>query len=65
MAVYYALPLDHSSTGGAVTILVIGLALFIALVALQVRTIIRSPFPGLRAIEALATRPRGWSSPGR
>lgn len=55
VAVYYAVPLEHSSTGTTVTILVIGLAVFIALVAFQVRSIIRSPFPGLRAIEALAT----------
>jgi voltage-gated potassium channel len=55
VVLYYLLPLDHSSTGTAVTILVIGLAVFIALVVFQVRAIIRSPFPGLRAIEALAT----------
>ena len=55
VALYYLLPLDDSSTGTAVTILVIGLVVFIALVALQVRLIIRSPFPDLRAIEALAT----------
>jgi ion channel len=53
VALYYVVPLDHSSTG--VTILVIGLVVFIGLVAFQVRSIIRSPFPGLRAIEALAT----------
>ena len=35
--------------------LVIGLAVFIGLVAFQVRAIAQSPFPGLRAIEALAT----------
>jgi voltage-gated potassium channel len=55
VTLYYLLPLDHSSTGAAVTILVLGLVVFIALVAFQVRSIIRSPFPGLRAIEALAT----------
>ena len=55
VAVYYLLPLDRSSTGGAVTTLVIGLVGFIALVAFQVRSIIASAFPGLRAIEALAT----------
>jgi voltage-gated potassium channel len=55
VALYYLLPLDRSSAGGAITILVIGLAVFIALVAFQVRSIIRSPFPGLRAIEGLAT----------
>jgi len=55
VTLYYLLPLDRSSTGSAVTILVIGLVVFIGLVAFQVRSIIRSPFPGLRAIEALAT----------
>ena len=52
---YYLLPLDHSSTPAAVTILLIGLAAFIAMVAVQVRLIIRSRFPGLRAAEALGT----------
>ena len=35
--------------------LVIGLVALIGLIAFQVRTIIASPFPGLRAVEALAT----------
>jgi voltage-gated potassium channel len=52
---YYLLPLDRTSAGAAVTILFTGLAVFIGLVALQTRAIIRSPFPGLRAVEALAT----------
>jgi len=55
LAVYYWLPLDHSSTGGAITILVIGLILLIALVIWQVRQIIAHPHPRLRAVEALAT----------
>ena len=54
VAIYYALPLDHASTGVAVTILVIVLVVFIGLVALYVRLITRSPIPRLRAIEALA-----------
>ena len=54
VAVYYLLPLNHASTGIAVTLLVIGLAVFIGLVAFHARSIIRSPFPGLRAVEALA-----------
>ena len=54
VAIYYLLPLDNSSTEIAVTILVIGLAVFIGLVAFHVRSITRSPFPGLRAVEALA-----------
>jgi voltage-gated potassium channel len=55
VTLYYLLPLDHSSTPAAVTMLLIGLAAFIALVAFHVRRIIRSPYPGLRAVEALAT----------
>jgi hypothetical protein len=54
VALYYLLPLDHSSTLVAVAMLIIGLVAFIALVAFHVRSIVRSPFPGLRAIEALA-----------
>jgi voltage-gated potassium channel len=55
VALYYVLPLNRSSAWAAVTMLVIGLAVFAGLVAFQVRAILRSPFPGLRAIEALAT----------
>jgi hypothetical protein len=55
VAVYYWLPLSHFSTTSAVTTLVIGLVLLIGLVAFQVRTIVRSPFPALRAIESLST----------
>jgi hypothetical protein len=52
---YYLLPLDRASEPIAITMLVIGLALFVTLVAFQVRWIIRSRFPGLRAVEAMAT----------
>jgi hypothetical protein len=52
---YYLLPLDHASEPFAVTMLVIGLVAFVTLVTFQVRWIIRSRFPGLRAVEALAT----------
>jgi heme/copper-type cytochrome/quinol oxidase subunit 2 len=55
VAIYYLLPLDHSSHWAAVTMLVIGLAALITLITFQVRRIIASPFPGLRALEALAT----------
>jgi hypothetical protein len=47
VTLYYVLPLDHASTPIAVTILLIGLAGFIVLVAYQVWLIIRSPFPGV------------------
>jgi Ion channel len=55
VALYYLLPLDHSSTPAAAAMLLVGLAAFVALVSFQVRLIIRSRFPGLRAAEALAT----------
>ena len=55
VTIYYLLPWDRSSTGAAVTWLVIGLVVLTGLIACQVRMIIRSPFPNLRAIEALAT----------
>ena len=55
VAVYYLLPLDHSARWAAITMLVIGLVLLITLITLQVRSIIAAPFPGLRALEALAT----------
>jgi len=55
VVIYYLLPLDHSAHWAAVAMLVIGLAGLCALLAYQVRSIIASPFPGLRALEALAT----------
>jgi len=55
VAIYYLLPLDHTSTWIAATILIIGLVAFVALVVFQVRWIIRSRFPGPRVVEALAT----------
>jgi voltage-gated potassium channel len=53
--IYYLLPLDHTAHWAALTILVIGLAGLIGLVSFQVRWIIASEYPGLRALEALAT----------
>jgi voltage-gated potassium channel len=54
VAVYYQLPLQTSSMAVAITILLIGLVLLIALIAFQVRSILASSFPGVRAGEALA-----------
>jgi len=55
VAIYYLLPLDRSSTWVAVTMLAIGLVALVGLVIFQVRWILRSRFPGLRGVEALAT----------
>jgi voltage-gated potassium channel len=54
VVIYYLLPLDHAVRWVAVVTLVIGLAALVGLVALQVRAISGSPYPGLRALEALA-----------
>jgi voltage-gated potassium channel len=54
VAIYYLLPLDRASVSTTVVMLAIGLVLLTGLVALQVRSIIESPFPRLRAMEALA-----------
>jgi len=54
VAIYYLLPLDHSARWLAITMLVVGLVALAGLIASQVRAIIASPFPGLRAVEALA-----------
>jgi voltage-gated potassium channel len=55
VAIYYLLPLDHTSISVAVWMLVVGLLGLVGLVAFQVRAIIRATFPALRAVGALAT----------
>ena len=55
VTIYYLAPLDHSARWLAIAMLVIGLAALIGLVAYQVRAISGSRYPGLRALEALAT----------
>jgi Ion channel len=55
VVIYYLLPLDRTSAGAAVTMLVTGLVALIALITFQVRSILGARFPGLRAVEALAT----------
>ncbi|WP_328806189.1 potassium channel family protein [Streptacidiphilus fuscans] len=52
---YYVLPLDRSSEPASVAMLLVGLAGFIVLVVFQVRWILGSPEPAVRAVEALAT----------
>ena len=55
VAVYYLLPLDRSSIGVVIGILAVGLVALVGLVAFQVRAIIRSAYPVLRAVGALST----------
>lgn len=54
VAIYYLLPLDRVERLSQWARLVVGLALIAAVTAWQIRTILKSRHPGLRAIEALA-----------
>ena len=54
VALYYLLPLDHTSGAGPVAKLVLGAAAIILICWWQIRTILRSQHPSLRATEALA-----------
>lgn len=52
---YYVLPFDRLSSVGATLLLLLGLAGLVLLLVLDVRAIIRARYPGLRAVEAVAT----------
>jgi voltage-gated potassium channel len=51
---YFTLPLTGSLNGSAALLLVVGLLVFAGVVSWQVRAVLGSQYPGLRAIEALA-----------
>jgi voltage-gated potassium channel len=53
VVLYYTLPLDHRSDARTVTQLIFGLVVLVGIVAWQVRAIIGSEFPRVRAIQAL------------
>lgn len=55
VAIYYLLPLDNTSIGVVVGMLTIGLLALVLLITFQVRSIIKAPYPALRAVGALAT----------
>ena len=54
VVLYFTLPLTGSLDGSAATLLVLGLLGFAGVVTWQVRAVLRSRYPGLRAVEALA-----------
>jgi voltage-gated potassium channel len=54
VVLYYRLPLTGTLEASTVALLLAGLAVFAGIIAWQVRAILRSDYPGLRAIEALA-----------
>jgi len=53
VVLYYVLPLDQPLNAGAILRVLIGLAVFVVITVWQVRTIIGSPYPGMKAVEAL------------
>jgi voltage-gated potassium channel len=55
VAGYYLLPLDKASDLASLALLVGGGIVLIGVIVWQVRSIIKSPYPGIRAIQSLAT----------
>ena len=54
VVLYYELPLTGALDASTVVLLLVGLVLFAGVISWQVRAILRSQYPALRAIEALA-----------
>jgi len=54
VVLYYKLPMTGALDASTIALLVVGLLVFAVLIVWQVRAILRSEFPALRAIEALA-----------
>ncbi|MFI8889960.1 potassium channel family protein [Streptomyces paradoxus] len=54
VTVYYVLPLDGRSTTGTSVLLACGLLLVVMVFSWEVRAIAHSPYPRLKAVEALA-----------
>jgi voltage-gated potassium channel len=54
VVLYYRLPLTGALEASTAALLLAGLAVFAGVITWQVRAILRSRYPGLRAIEALA-----------
>ena len=55
VALYYVLPLDRLSDSNVFLVLVVGVALLAAMIAWQVRAIESSSYPGIRAVQSLAS----------
>jgi hypothetical protein len=54
VVLYYVLPLDRLSDTNLVVKLAIGVALLAGMIAWQVRDIVRSDYPAIRAVQSLA-----------
>jgi voltage-gated potassium channel len=55
VVLYYVVPLDRASGTHVVAVLVIGVGLLAAMAAWQVGAIVRSDYPGVRAVQSLAS----------
>lgn len=55
VALYYLLPLERRSNGLLWVVLVAGVVLLATMISWQVRAIEGSPYPAIRAVQALAT----------
>lgn len=54
VAIYFLMPLDHAMNGATVAELAVGVLALLGIVAWQLRGIVRSDYPGIRAVEGLA-----------
>jgi hypothetical protein len=54
IALYYVLPFSHRSDNYVLAQVAIGVALLAAMIVWQLRAIVRSSYPGIRAIQSLA-----------
>ena len=55
VVLYYLLPLDRESAGHLALVLIVGLVGLVATAYWEIRSIVRSTFPGIRGVQALAT----------
>jgi hypothetical protein len=53
-AIYFILPVQSDDGGRLIARVLIGVIAFVVVIAYQIRRIIHAPFPGLRAVEAVA-----------
>ncbi len=60
VTLYYLLPFDQDVDPVMVTVIALGCAVLAVVVVWQVRTIGRSPYPGIRVVEALAFTVPGY-----
>ena len=54
VVLYYVVPVDHAFDAATIVLLLVGLLVFAALVTWQVRAILRSDYPAVQAVQALA-----------